>query len=245
MDRTKEAAEKVRVAAIADIHVNEANAREWAALLREMADNADILIVAGDLTNRGLPREAEALADTLSGIRIPIIGILGNHDLECGHEEEVTRILCDAGMTLLHDEPCEVHGVGFAGVKGFCGGFDRGALAPFGETMIKKFVRESVDEALRLEASLQRLRAEHRIAVLHYAPIRGTVEGEPEEIFPFLGSSRLCDPIDHSGVSAVVHGHAHHGTATGSTPRGIPVYNVALPLLRETSPDRPYVVLEL
>jgi len=232
------------LAAVADIHVNEATAREWAALFKDMSEDADIIILAGDLTNRGLPKEAEVMAESLTASRLPVVAVLGNHDFESGHQEEISRILRSAGISLLDEEPCEIENVGFAGLKGFCGGFDKHALAPFGEDIIKGFVHETVDDALRLEASLARLRAPHKIAVLHYAPVRATVEGEPLEIFPFLGSSRLIDPINHAEVSAVLHGHAHHGTHHATTATGVPVYNVALPLMRETHPEKPYLLLE-
>lgn len=235
----------VRVAAVADVHVHEGTRAEWRDLLAAIDGEADILVLAGDLTNRGLAREAEVLVDSLGAFRLPIVAVLGNHDVESGQQDEVTRILCGAGVMMLDDEPHEVNGVGFAGVKGFCGGFESHALSPFGEEMIKHFVRESLDEALRLESGLARLRTEHRIAVLHYAPVRATVEGEPPEIFPFLGSSRLAEPLDHFGVTATVHGHAHHGSARGQTKGGVPVYNVALPLMREVNAERPFVLLEL
>jgi Icc-related predicted phosphoesterase len=146
---------------------------------------------------------------------------------------------------MLDTEPCEIETVGFAGTKGFCGGFDRAALAPWGEKTIKAFVHETIEEALKLESGLGRLRTEHRIAVTHYAPIRTTVEGEPPEIFAFLGSSRLAEPLDRFEVAAAVHGHAHNGTFQGRTVRGIPVYNVAMPIMRRMNAERPYHVIEL
>src|SRR5438270_5352964 len=136
--------DQVRVACTADIHVNEANSREWSALLRDMCDNADIVVLAGDLTNRGLAREGQVLADSLSACRVPIVAVLGNHDYECEEQSEIMRLLCAAGVSVLDEEPCEIGEVGFAGVKGFCGGFDRHALSPFGVGMIKQFVQESV-----------------------------------------------------------------------------------------------------
>lgn len=235
----------VRVAALADVHVHEGNRHEWQELVERVSGEADVMVLAGDLTRRGLKREGEVLVDGLAASRLPVIAILGNHDVECGEEDALVELLCAAGVKMLDDEPCEVAGVGFAGTKGFCGGFDGHALAPFGEAMIKQFVRESLDEALRLEASLARLRTEHKIAVLHYAPIRATVEGEPPEIFPFLGSSRLADPLDHYHVTAAIHGHAHHGSPEGRTHGGVPVYNVAFPLMQRVGGERPYRVLEL
>jgi Icc-related predicted phosphoesterase len=233
----------VRVAAVGDVHVHEGVRPEWLDLLNAICQEADILVLCGDLTRRGLAREAEVLAEGLTACRIPVLAILGNHDVECGQNEEICRILSQAGVLLLDEDPREIDGVGFAGVKGFCGGFDRNALAPFGESMIKQFVHESVDEALKLERGLSMLRTPHKLGVLHYAPIRATVEGEPPEIFPFLGSSRLADPLEHYSVTAAVHGHAHGGTHAGKTPKGIPVYNVSLPLMRRVSPERPFLVL--
>jgi Icc-related predicted phosphoesterase len=140
---------------------------------------------------------------------------------------------------MLDGDTFETHGVGFAGVRGFCGGFGRGALGAWGEPIIKQFVHEAVNEALKLESALARLRTEHRIAILHYAPIRDTVDGEPLEIYPFLGSSRLEEPLSRFEVTAVFHGHAHKGTPEGKTAKGIPVYNVAHPVLKACYPDRP------
>jgi Icc-related predicted phosphoesterase len=234
----------VRVAAVADIHLHEGSQSEWRSLLDQICEAADILVLPGDLTRRGLPSEAEVLAESLAGRHLSVVAVLGNHDVEGGEEQEVVRILCQAGVTMLDEEPCEIGEVGFAGRKGFCGGFDRHALAPFGETLIKQFVHESVEDALKLEAGLQRLRTPHKIAVIHYAPVRATVEGEPAEIFPFLGSSRLADPLDHVGVSVALHGHAHSGTHQGTTTTGIPVYNVALPIMQRLHPERPFLVVE-
>jgi Icc-related predicted phosphoesterase len=234
-----------RVATLADVHVHEGNREAWQQLLQKVCIEADILVLAGDLTRRGRKREAEILVEGLAACRLPVVAILGNHDVECGEEADIIDLLCAAGVKMLDEEPFEVEGVGFAGTKGFCGGFDIHALAPFGEAGIKAFVRESLDEALRLETSLARLRTEHKIAVLHYSPIRATVEGEPPEIFPFLGSSRLADPLDHYHVTAAVHGHAHHGSPQGSTLGGVPVYNVAFPLMQRLDPERPYRILEL
>jgi Icc-related predicted phosphoesterase len=172
-------------------------------------------------------------------LRIPVIGVLGNHDFESGKQDEVTQILCDAGVTVLSGDACEVRGISFAGARGFGGGFGRYALAAWGEDTVKRFVHEAIDEALKLEAALGRLRTRSRVAMIHYSPIRTTVEGEPEEIFAFLGSSRLEEPLLRYPVNAVFHGHAHHGTFEGRLRDGTPVYNVSMPLLRQTFPDRP------
>lgn len=234
-----------RVAALADIHVRESDAGMFRDLFEDISERAAILALGGDLTNRGLPSEAEVLAEDLRACRVPVVGVLGNHDYECGQEDEVKEILCQAGLMLLEDEPREVLGVGFAGVKGFCGGFGSHMLAPFGEAKIKELVHETLDEALRLESALLRLRTENKIAVLHYAPIRDTVLGEPPEIFPFLGSTRLAEPLDRFRVSVCVHGHAHHGAPEGKTVQGVPVYNVAHALMRSLDAEHPYRVISL
>jgi Icc-related predicted phosphoesterase len=216
-------------------------------LFAEITSAADVLVLAGDLTDYGLAEEAKVLAKDLTAfLKIPAVGVLGNHDFEANEEKEITRILQDAGVRMLDGDTYEVHGVGFAGVRGFCGGFGRGALAAWGEPVIKSFVHEAVSEALKLETALARLTTPHRVAIIHYSPIRTTVEGEALELYPFLGSSRLEEPLSRYLVSAVFHGHAHRGSLEGKTAKGIPVYNVSLPLLRQRRPDRPaYHLLEL
>jgi len=228
----------LRLAAAADLHVTRtaAGSLHW---LTEVGTAADVLLLAGDLTGDGLPDEAVILARELAVVRVPVLAVLGNHDYHADRQDDIKRILTDAGVVVLDGSFHEVLGVGFAGVKGFAGGFDQRLLEPWGETLIKQFVHEAVDESLKLESALARLRTPRRIVLLHYAPIRGTVEGEPVEIFPFLGSSRLEDPINRHAVTAVFHGHAHHGAFEGRTHAGIPVYNVAQSLLRQRFPDRP------
>ena len=238
---------RVRVAAIGDIHVSKNSQGQFQPLFTQISGSADVLLLCGDFTDYGLPEEARILArDLTAAVKIPIIAVLGNHDYEGGKEEEITQILGDAGVKVLDGEATEVHGIGFAGVKGFCGGFGRGALGPWGEKAVKQFVQEAVDESLKLEAALARLRTQRRVAVLHYAPVRGTVEGEPVEIFPYLGSSRLEEPINRYRVSAVFHGHAHRGTPEAQTSTGVPVYNVAMPLLARVRPERPpFLIVEI
>lgn len=237
--------ETVRVAAVGDIHIRDNNTGNIRELLRDISHTADILVLAGDLTGRGTVHEAELLAAELTQCRIPVLGVLGNHDVEAGEEEGILEILKRAGMVILDGEPCELQGVGFAGVKGFCGGFDHHMLEPWGEPVIKEFVREATDEAMRLEMALARLRTERKVVVLHYAPISGTVAGEPEQIFPFLGSSRLIEPICRFGADLVVHGHAHRGSHKGVAGNDIPVYNVSLPLMTQISPEQPYLIREV
>jgi Icc-related predicted phosphoesterase len=182
----------------------------------------------------------------LAGVRIPMIAVLGNHDFEAGQADEVKQILCDGGVHVLDGDSFEVMGVGFAGVKGFGGGFGRRTLEPWGEAATKAFVQEAVTEALKLESALARLTTPQRVAVLHYAPIEGTVEGEPREIFPFLGSGRLEEPLNRYRVAVAFHGHAHRGSPEGRTTAGVPVYNVAMPLLRRTlSEQMPVKILEI
>ena len=231
--------ETIRLAAVGDVHCTRASSGALAPMFTEAASQADVLLLVGDLTDYGLPEEARVLARELSGVKIPMLGVLGNHDCESGHEEEVVKILVEAGVQMLDGDSVEIQGVGFAGVKGFCGGFGRRTLEPWGEAATKAFVHEAVAEALKLERALARLRTAQRVALLHYAPIEATVEGEPREIFAFLGCSRLEDPLIRYPVTAVFHGHAHRGCPEGKTVNGTPVYNVAMPLLRRTYPDQP------
>jgi len=235
----------MRVAAIGDLHVQEDSVAPYRELFTEISGHADVLLLCGDLTNFGKTSEAEILAEDIKSCSIPVLGVLGNHDYECGQPEKVAEILHGAGMTVLDEQAHEIDGVGFAGVKGFLGGYGRGELAPFGEPIIKAFVDEAMKEARKLENQLRQLRTERSVAVLHYSPITGTIEGEPPAIFQYLGSQRLAEPIDRfEHVKAVVHGHAHHGTYEGRTPRGIPVYNVAQFVVKPLF-GRPYALIEV
>jgi Icc-related predicted phosphoesterase len=236
----------VRIAAIGDLHVSKNSQGTLQPLFSQISDDADVLLLCGDFTDYGLPEEARVLArDLTAAMKVPVIAVLGNHDYEGGKPQEIREILAGAGVTVLDGEATEVYGVGFAGVKGFAGGFGRGALGPWGEQIVKLFVHEAVNETLKLESALARLRTEKKVVVLHYSPIEATVEGEPREIFPYLGCSRLEEPLGRYGVTAVLHGHAHKGTREGRTATNIPVYNVALPLMRKTSPDVPFRILEI
>jgi len=236
----------VRIAAIGDLHYGRATQPgSLQPLFARISESADILALAGDLTDYGLAEEARAFAKELAAVRIPMVAVLGNHDVESNQQAEIAAILKDAGVTVLDGETTEILGIGFAGIKGFCGGFGRRALGPWGEEIIKKFVHEALDEALKLESALARLRNDHLVALLHYAPIQATVEGEPREIFPFLGCSRLEEPITRYPLSAVIHGHAHHGAPEGRTRTNVPVYNVSMSLMREHFPERPFRVIEV
>src|SRR5256885_4768984 len=222
----------IRIAAVADIHVKKTSQGAFQPLFAKATEQADVLLLCGDLTDYGAVEEAKILAKELtSSLRIPALGVLGNHDVESGHEKEIVQILTDAGVVILDGDTHEIGGVGFAGVKGFGGGFGRRQLGAWGEETIKKFVHETIEEALKLEAALVRLRTPSKIVLLHYAPIHATVVPEPPEIMPFLGSSRLEEPVDRYRVTAVFHGHAHRGSPEGRTKSNIPVYNVAMPLM--------------
>jgi Icc-related predicted phosphoesterase len=237
---------KVRIAAVGDIHANRSSQGAFQALFAQVNEKADVLLLLGDLTDYGLPEEAHVLAKELAALRVPVLGVLGNHDFESGRQDDVRDILSDAGVMMLDGDAREVCGVGFAGAKGFAGGFGTAALAPWGEQIIKQFVQEAINEALKLENALARLRTPQRIVLLHYSPIQATVEGEPPEIFAYLGSSRLEEPLARYPVTAIFHGHAHRGTFDGHTLGGIPVYNVSMPLLTQYFPGRPpFYILEV
>ncbi|HEY1142685.1 MAG TPA: metallophosphoesterase [Sphingomicrobium sp.] len=240
-----ENAESITVAAIGDLHVTESSVAPYREMFAEISRVADVLVLCGDLTNFGKTKEAEILAEDIRTCDIPVLGVLGNHDYECGQPEKVCEILHGAGMTILDEQAVELKGVGFAGVKGFMGGYGRGELAPFGEPIAKAFVDEAMNEARKLENGLRSLRTDRSVAVLHYSPIPETLEGEPTEIFQYLGSARLADAIDRfDHVKAVVHGHAHHGAYEGKTMRGTPVYNVAQFVVKPKF-GRAYALLEV
>ncbi len=232
--------ETIRIAAVADVHYGKSSQGALTSLFAQINRRADILVIPGDLTDYGTAEEARILArDLTSAVNIPIVAVLGNHDFEAGEPQEVSRILTEAGVHMLDGDSVEIQGLGFAGVKGFAGGFGRGALGPWGEPVIKQFVQEAVNESLKLESALARLTTRHRFAVLHYSPIRETVEGEPVEIWPWLGCSRLEEPLTRFEVTAAFHGHAHKGTPEGHTSTGIPVYNVSMHVLEASYPGKP------
>jgi len=236
----------MRIAAVGDLHCTKDSEGVLKPVFAKLEGRADVLLLCGDLTDYGHPEEAAILAKELAVVKIPMLGVLGNHDYESGQAAAVAQILAAAGVHLLDGDSHVVHGVGFAGVKGFCGGFGRRTLGPWGEPVVKAFVKEAIDEALKLESALARLRAPVRVAVLHYAPIVGTVAGEPEEIYPFLGCSRLEEPLERYPVDAAFHGHAHRGALEGTTRVGSRVYNVAMPLLaRQLGAEMPVRIVEV
>jgi Icc-related predicted phosphoesterase len=231
----------VRIAAVADLHFGRDPDASSVPALIQATEGAHVLLLCGDLTHHGLVEEALDLAKALGKVSIPILAVLGNHDFHSDQQNEIRRALKDTPIRVLDGESIQIRGVGFAGVKGFASGFGRRMLEPWGEAVVKQFVREAVEESLKLGSALAQLPTDPRVVLLHYAPILETVEGEPSEIHPFLGSSHLEEPINRFGVTAVFHGHAHHGRPEGRTATGIPVYNVSLPLLRRIRADAPPV----
>jgi len=240
---------KTTIAALADIHIKIGDKGHWADCFEEISKKADILLICGDLTDTGDEEEAQVLADELKSITIPVIGVLGNHDYEKGRQKLIRQVLQEINMIILDGEAVVIQNIGFAGVKGFGGGFDHYMLSMFGEEGMKAFVQEAVNESLQLDRALARLEQDNpgilKIALLHYSPIKETVIGEPEQIFPFLGSSRLADPLHRRKVYAAFHGHAHAGQLDGVTSGGVKVFNVALPVLRNTNKKLSYYLLDV
>ena len=235
----------MRIAATADLHFTPQSYDRIREQMGRVRDEANVLVLAGDLTNYGKPPEMESLLNALVRLRVPVIAVLGNHDYESGQEDELMRMMTAEGIKVLDGTGYEREGVGFAGTKGFPGGFGRGVLTAFGEREVKAFVQAAIDETLKLERALSQLRTEKRVVVIHYAPVAATVHGESPEIFPYLGTSRLAEVVDRHGAQLVIHGHAHHGASEGKTTAGIPVHNVALTLLQAENPPRPYKLIEI
>jgi Icc-related predicted phosphoesterase len=235
----------MRIAAVADLHYSPQTYDKIRESMARVRDEADVLVLAGDLTNYGKPEEMDSLLTMLTRLRLPIVAVLGNHDFETGNQEELVKMMTAEGIKLLDGTAYERDGVGFAGTKGFLGGFGRGMLTAFGEPEVKRFVQTSIDEALKLERAMAQLRTERRVVVLHYSPVADTVKGEPVEIYSYLGNSRLAEVVDRMGANLVVHGHAHHGSADGKTTAGIPVYNVALTILHANGIETPYRLFDV
>lgn len=239
----------VRVAAVGDIHVRETDKGKWVDYFKDISQHADVLVICGDLTDTGDEVEAQVLADELKSCSVPVVAVLGNHDYEKGRHKLIRKILQSDNVHVLDGEAIVIKGIGFAGIKGFGGGFDNHMLSMFGEGAMKAFVQEAVDEALHLERALARIEQENegikKIAVMHYSPVKETVVGEPEVIYPFLGSSRLAEPLERQNVFAAFHGHAHAGKLEGTTANGVKIFNVAKPILTKAGFTQPYYVLEV
>jgi Icc-related predicted phosphoesterase len=240
---------KTRIAAVGDVHIRETDRGKWIDCFKEVSKKADVLVICGDLTDTGDEAEAQVLAEELKACSIPVVAVLGNHDHEKGRHKLIRQIMLKEGVHMLDGEAVVVKDVGFAGVKGFGGGFDNRMLSMFGEGAMKAFVQEAVDEALHLDRALARLDAEYKVSkkvvVLHYSPIKETVLGEPEEIYPFLGSSRLSEPLNRRKVDAAFHGHAHIGTLEGETSAGVKIFNVAKPILMKNGYKYPFYLYEI
>jgi Icc-related predicted phosphoesterase len=241
---------RTRIAAVGDIHVRETDKGKWVEYFKEVSKEADVLAICGDLTDTGDEAEAQVLAEELRSCTIPVVAVLGNHDHEKGRHKLIRQIVQKEHVHILDGEAVVIGDVGFAGVKGFGGGFDNFMLSMFGEGAMKAFVQEAVDEALRLDRALARLDADHeniskKIAIMHYSPIRETIIGEPEPIHPFLGSSRLSEPLNRRQVAAAFHGHAHIGTLEGKTSAGVRVFNVAKPILVKAGYKCPFYLYEI
>jgi len=235
----------MRIAATADLHFTPQSYDGIREVMSRVRDEADLLVLAGDLTNYGRPPEMESLLNALVRLRVPTVAVLGNHDYESGQEDELVRLMNGEGIKVLDGTAYERDGVGFAGTKGFPGGFGRGALTAFGEPEVKAFVQAAINETMKLERALSLLRTPKRVVVLHYAPIVDTVYGEPMEIYPYLGSSRMAEVVDRHGANLVLHGHAHRGALDGTTTAGVPVHNVALTLLQQQNPPRAFLVFDV
>ena len=227
----------IRIAAFGDVHVGADSRGRLREGFRHVDEQADVLLVAGDLTKCGSPDEARLLADELAGVTIPVVAVLGNHDHHAGRVKEVMAVLRGAGITVLEGASTvvEVGGtrLGIAGTKGFGGGFAGACGSDFGEPEMKAFVGHTKALATRLEDALASLDTDYRVALMHYAPVPDTLAGERLEIFPFLGSYLLAEAVDQAGADLVVHGHAHAGTEKGVTAGGVHVRNVAQPVIRQ------------
>lgn len=232
-----EKTKKTRIAAIADIHVKSGDKGKWTEFFRDISKKADIFLIGGDLTDTGDEVEAQILSEELKNCNIPVVAVLGNHDHEKGRHKLIRQTVQNENVHILDGEAVVIGDVGIAGIKGFGGGFDNHMLSMFGEEGLKNFVKESVNEELRLDRALNRLEQEYdnvkKIVLMHYAPIKNTIIGEPEQIYPFLGCSRLAEPLNRQEIVAVFHGHAHKGVLEGETQNGIKVYNVARPILQK------------
>jgi Icc-related predicted phosphoesterase len=241
---------KTRIAAVGDIHVKELDHGKWVNFFKIVSGMADILLLCGDLTDTGHTNEAEILCEEIKSCTIPVVAVLGNHDYERNNQRTIKKMLEKENVHILDGEAVVIGDIGFAGVKGFGGGFDRYMLSMFGEDHIKDYVQAAVDDALKLDRALGRLDSDYadltkKIVLLHYAPIKATIIGEPEEIYPFLGCSRLAEPLNRRQVLAAFHGHAHAGTLEGQTSSGVKVFNVSKPILTKAGYEHPFYIYEV
>lgn len=240
---------QIRLAAVGDLHTRQTDKGRWTELFTHASGEADILLICGDLTDTGDETEAEILAGDLKACKIPVLAVLGNHDHEKSRQKLIRQVMQQAGVCILDGESVIMKGIGFAGVKGFGGGFDQHMLSMFGESAMKAFVQEAVNEALALDRAISQLSHQDPdmkiVAMMHYSPIQSTIVGEPEVIYPFLGSSRLTEPFGKRKVAVAFHGHAHVGTLEGQTAEGVKVYNVALPVLQKNGLQAGYFIYNL
>ena len=227
----------IRVAAVGDVHVDKDVVGRYRPALEQLPEVADVLLVAGDLTRHGTPEEAESFVEEFGGLAVPVVTVLGNHDHQSDRQDEVAAVLTDAGITVLEGTATVLelngHRLGVAGVKGFGGGFGGTCASNFGEREMKDFVRTTEDSARRLEAALTSVVCDALVAMTHYAPVPETLAGEPVEIHAFLGAYQLGRAIDAAPTALALHGHAHHGSERGRTPGGVPVRNVAHPVIKQ------------
>lgn len=236
----------VRIAAVGDFHCGASDVGAYRQLFARVNDEADVLLLAGDLTHWGTPAEVQTAVGELADVQVPICAVLGNHDHESGQTEEVCAILRDRGIHVLDGDAFALNDdVGIAGVKGFMGGFGKRTLTAFGERETKSFVGVTLQEVQKLELALRQITAPVRVVLMHYAPVVDTIVGEPEQIFPFLGNDRLAEPLDRFGAAVAFHGHAHIGTFRGQTPGGVPVFNVSHALLKRDGIGEMYYVHEI
>lgn len=240
---------KTRIAAVADIHVKATDKGIWADYFREISKRADVFLIAGDLTYTGDEVEAQVLSEELKSCSIPVVVVLGNHDHEKGRQKLIRHTIQSEHVHVLDGEFVVLNNIGIAGIKGFGGGFDNHMLSLFGEEAMKSFVKEAVNESLSLDRALNRLDEDYedlkKVVLMHYSPVKSTIVGEPEEVFPFLGCSRLEEPLNRYFIEAVFHGHAHKGFHEGKTHNGVKVYNVAWPILQKAGFDVPVFIMEI
>ena len=240
---------KMRIAAVADLHTRLTDKGKLGDYFRDISKQADILLIGGDLTDTGDEVEAQVLAEELKNCNIPVVAVLGNHDHEKGRHKLIRNTIENENIHILDGESVVVGKIGIAGIKGFGGGFDNHMLSMFGEDAMKEFVKEAVNEALNLERALNRLDQDNeniqKLVLMHYAPFTSTVIGEPEQIYPFLGCSRLAEPLSRFNIYAVFHGHAHKGIFTAETSTGLKIYNVSKSVLSKMGYSPPVIFLEV